>query len=83
MAEQYRGSIKESSPAGTISPARCCSARETQTVTLATVTFIGYEEVAWGMMTAAPMVTIIPELILALLVQRYIVRGLTYGAVKG
>jgi multiple sugar transport system permease protein len=58
-------------------------ARETQTVTLATITFIGYEQVAWGMMTAAAMVTIIPELLLALLVQRYIVRGLTYGAVKG
>lgn len=58
-------------------------ARETQTVTLATITFIGYEEVAWGMMTAAAMVTIVPELVLALLVQRYIVRGLTYGAVKG
>ncbi len=58
-------------------------ARETQTVTLATITFIGYEEVAWGMMTAAAMVTIVPELILAMLVQRYIVRGLTFGAVKG
>jgi multiple sugar transport system permease protein len=58
-------------------------ARETQTVTLATITFIGYEQVAWGMMTAAAMVTIVPELLLALLVQRYIVRGLTYGAVKG
>jgi multiple sugar transport system permease protein len=58
-------------------------ARETQTVTLATITFIGYEEVAWGMMTAAAVVTILPELVLALIVQRYIVRGLTFGAVKG
>jgi multiple sugar transport system permease protein len=58
-------------------------ARETQTVTLATVTFIGYEEVAWGMMTAAAVVTLLPELVLALIVQRYIVRGITYGAVKG
>lgn len=57
-------------------------ARETQTVTLATITFIGYEQVAWGMMTAAAMVTIIPELLLAIIVQKYIVRGLTYGAVK-
>jgi multiple sugar transport system permease protein len=57
-------------------------ARETQTVTLATITFIGYEEVAWGLMCAAAMVTIVPELILAVIVQRYIVRGLTYGAVK-
>lgn len=57
-------------------------AQRTQTITLATITFIGYEEVAWGMMTAAAIVTIVPELILAMLVQRHIVRGLTYGAVK-
>jgi multiple sugar transport system permease protein len=57
-------------------------AKQTQTITLATITFIGYEEVAWGMMTAAAIVTIIPELLLAMLVQRHIVRGLTYGAVK-
>jgi multiple sugar transport system permease protein len=57
-------------------------AQNTQTITLATINFIGYEEVAWGMMTAAAVVTIIPELILAMLVQRHIVRGLTYGAVK-
>ena len=57
-------------------------AQTTQTITLATINFIGYEEVAWGMMTAAAVVTIIPELILAMLVQRHIVRGLTYGAVK-
>jgi multiple sugar transport system permease protein len=57
-------------------------AKQTQTITLATITFIGYEEVAWGMMTAAAIVTIVPELILAMLVQRHIVRGLTYGAVK-
>lgn len=57
-------------------------AKATQTITLATITFIGYEEVAWGMMTAAAMVTIVPELALAMLVQRHIVRGLTYGAVK-
>ena len=57
-------------------------AKQTQTITLATITFIGYEEVAWGMMTAAAIVTIIPELILAMLVQKHIVRGLTYGAVK-
>jgi multiple sugar transport system permease protein len=58
------------------------SAQETQTVTLASVTFIGYEEVAWGMMSAAAVVALLPELVLALVVQRYIVRGLTYGAVK-
>ena len=57
-------------------------AQQTQTITLATITFIGYEEVAWGMMTAAAIVTIVPELVLAMFVQKHIVRGLTYGAVK-
>jgi multiple sugar transport system permease protein len=57
-------------------------ARETQTVTLATITFISYEQVLWGQMAAAAVVTIVPELILAVLVMGYIVRGLTYGAVK-
>lgn len=57
-------------------------ARETQTVTLATITFISYEQVLWGQMAAAAVVTIVPELILAVMVMGYIVRGLTYGAVK-
>lgn len=56
--------------------------QEIQPITLATTTFISYEQVAWGMMTAAAVVTLVPELILALIVQRYIVQGLTYGAVK-
>ncbi len=33
-------------------------------------------------MAAAAVVTIVPELVLAVLVMGYIVRGLTYGAVK-
>jgi multiple sugar transport system permease protein len=55
----------------------------TQTVTLGILGFIGYERVLWGHMAAATMICVIPELILAFLVQQYIVRGLTFGAVKG
>jgi ABC-type glycerol-3-phosphate transport system permease component len=33
-------------------------------------------------MAAATMVAILPLFILALLVQRYMIRGLTFGAVK-
>ena len=57
-------------------------ARETQTITLATITFISYEQVLWGQMAAAAVVTIVPELILAVLVMGHRARGLTYGAVK-
>jgi multiple sugar transport system permease protein len=56
---------------------------QTQTVTLGILGFIGYERVLWGQMAAATMICVIPELVLAFLVQSYIVRGLTFGAVKG
>ena len=58
-------------------------ARETQTLTVAVSGFISYEQVLWGQMAAACVVTIIPVLIFAFLVQRWLVSGLTFGAVKG
>jgi len=55
---------------------------DTQPVTVGLLAFMGSQEVAWGLMTAATVLTIIPEMILALTVQKYMVRGLTFGAVK-
>lgn len=40
------------------------------------------EHRGWGTLTAASIVSIIPTVIMALLIQKYIVRGLTLGAVK-
>jgi multiple sugar transport system permease protein len=37
----------------------------------------------WGPMSAGILLTVLPVLILAIAIQRYIVRGLTLGAVKG
>lgn len=39
--------------------------------------------VRWDMMSSAAVMYIIPTIVLALLLQRYVVRGLTMGAVKG
>jgi len=55
---------------------------DTQPVTVGLLAFMGSQEVAWGLMTAAIVITIIPEMILALAVQKYMIRGLTFGAVK-
>lgn len=44
--------------------------------------FVSYKEIAWGSLSAAGTVIIMPILIFALLVQRHLVRGLTAGAVK-
>jgi len=40
-------------------------------------------EIKWGAMSAAGVVAMIPILVFALAVQRYLVRGLSLGAVKG
>lgn len=39
--------------------------------------------IMWGQISAASIVTILPVVILALFLQKYLVRGLTLGAVKG
>ena len=40
-------------------------------------------EIEWGVMSAAGVVAMVPILVFALAVQRYLVRGLSLGAVKG
>ena len=56
--------------------------QSTQPVTVGLMSFMAYNEVLWGQMAAATVITILPEIILALAVQRYMIRGLTFGAVK-
>jgi multiple sugar transport system permease protein len=56
--------------------------RQTFPVTVGAIQFISYEQVLWGQMAAASLVAVLPQLILSLFVQKYIVRGLTMGAVK-
>lgn len=56
--------------------------RQTFPVTVGAIQFISYEQVLWGQMAAATIVAALPQLVLSLLVQKYIVRGLTMGAVR-
>jgi multiple sugar transport system permease protein len=51
-------------------------------VTVGAIQFISYEQVLWGQMAAATIVAAVPQLVLSLMVQKYIVRGLTMGAVR-
>ena len=44
--------------------------------------FLHFEEVQWGELHAAGTLVMLPVLVFALLVQRYIVRGLVSGALK-
>ena len=44
--------------------------------------FITEEQILWGYITASASIAAIPPLVLAWIFQRYMVRGLTFGAVK-
>lgn len=46
-------------------------------------TFMSDQYMRWGEMSAMGSMMIIPVMIFAMLTQRYLVRGLTFGAVKG
>ena len=59
------------------------SGPETRTMPVGVSSFIGTVSIDWGGSSAAAMLAVIPVFILGLLVQRFLVRGLTLGAVKG
>jgi multiple sugar transport system permease protein len=56
--------------------------RSTRTLPIAVFTMISYEEINWGTLAATATLTTLPVLLVALLAQRHIVSGLTFGAVK-
>lgn len=56
---------------------------EVRTLTIIVPSLVGGHEILWGEIAAVGVVAIIPNVLLALLLQRYLVRGLTLGAVKG
>lgn len=53
-----------------------------KTLPVAVAGYITDRAIFWGPMSAASVVALIPILIFALFVQRYLVRGLTLGAIK-
>jgi multiple sugar transport system permease protein len=57
--------------------------RNVRTLTIIVPSLVGGHEILWGEIAAIGTVAIIPGILLALLLQRYLVRGLTLGAVKG
>ncbi len=51
-------------------------------MTIAVAGYRGYAALRWQEMAAAAMTAIVPMLLFAVLAQRYLVKGLTFGAVK-
>jgi multiple sugar transport system permease protein len=57
--------------------------RQAQVLSIAVAGFVTDRGVQWGPMAAMSVIMIVPMIIFALFVQRYLVRGITLGAVKG
>ncbi len=56
--------------------------RELQPLPAGLFEFIGYQDVTWNQMMAAALVGVLPVMIIFLFLQKYLVAGLTAGAVK-
>lgn len=59
------------------------STYRTKTLPIAIYNFVSYAEISWGNVMAAAVIIITPAIILTMIFQRYVIRGLTMGAVKG
>lgn len=59
------------------------SGRSTQTLPVSITSFLTFQGIQWGALTAAATLIMLPMVILGLLVQGQIVRGMTLGSVKG
>jgi multiple sugar transport system permease protein len=59
------------------------SNQRTKTLPIAIYNFVSYAEVNWGSVLAAAVVIITPAIILTMIFQKYVIKGLTMGAVKG
>ncbi len=55
----------------------------TKTLPVAVFNFLGYQSISWGPLSAAASIITLPVLVLALLVQKYIVQGLAAGGISG
>ena len=54
-----------------------------QPVTVGIMNYSAYDQIQWARLAAASVITIAPEIAAGLWIQRYIVKGLSAGSVKG
>jgi multiple sugar transport system permease protein len=59
------------------------SMQKTKTLPIAVYNFVSYAEVDWGAVMAVAVSIMAPAILLTMIFQKYVVKGLTMGAVKG
>lgn len=58
------------------------TASHTRTLPMAIYNFVSYSQIDWGSLSSSGMLAILPVVIFALIIQKHLVSGLTFGAVK-
>jgi multiple sugar transport system permease protein len=54
-----------------------------QTITITSLRFLASDTVHYGPVAVAAVIAVLPEIIICLFIQKHLVRGLSFGAVKG
>jgi multiple sugar transport system permease protein len=54
-----------------------------QTITITSLRFLASDSVHYGQVAVAAIVAVLPEIVICLFIQKHLVRGLSFGAVKG
>ncbi len=57
--------------------------RKASVLSIAVASFVSDKGIQWGPMAAMSVVMIVPMIVFALFAQKYLIRGITFGAVKG
>ena len=57
--------------------------RQASVLSIAVASFVSDKGIQWGPMAAMSIVMILPMIVFALFAQKYLIRGITFGAVKG
>jgi multiple sugar transport system permease protein len=56
---------------------------KTKTLPIAVYNFMSYADIDWGRVMAAAVAIVTPAILLTMIFRKYVVKGLTVGAVKG
>jgi multiple sugar transport system permease protein len=59
------------------------SGTKVQTLTITALRYLASDSVHYGQVAVAAIVAVLPEIIICLFIQKHLVRGLSFGAVKG
>lgn len=58
------------------------TATHTRTAPVGLYTFVGFQNIDWGQLSASAVIMLMPVFVVLVAFQRQIIRGLTFGAVR-